>query len=31
MMVDHDVELAAQERTLTDAGHTVTLRGAASS
>ncbi len=29
MMVDHDVELARQERTLRDAGHTVTSRGAA--
>jgi len=29
MMVDHDVELARQERTLRDAGHHVTLRGRA--
>jgi integrase len=29
MMVDHDVELARQVRTLRDAGHTVTRRGAA--
>ena len=28
-MVDHDVELARQERTLKDAGHLVPLRGAA--
>ena len=27
MMVDHDLELARQERTLRDAGHTVALRG----
>jgi GDPmannose 4,6-dehydratase len=31
MMVDHDMELAAQERTLRAAGHLVTLRGAAAS
>ncbi|MHB9146728.1 MAG: GDP-mannose 4,6-dehydratase [Symbiobacteriia bacterium] len=31
MMVDHDLELARQERTLKDAGHHVGLRGAASS
>jgi GDPmannose 4,6-dehydratase len=30
MMVDHDVELARQERTLQQAGHTLPLRGAAS-
>jgi GDPmannose 4,6-dehydratase len=30
MMVDHDMELAAQERTLRTAGHTVSLRGSAS-
>lgn len=30
MMVDHDRELARQERTLRDAGHTVSFRGAAS-
>ncbi|MEJ2503360.1 MAG: GDP-mannose 4,6-dehydratase [Gemmatimonadota bacterium] len=30
MMVDHDVELARQERTLKDAGHVVPLRGSAS-
>jgi GDPmannose 4,6-dehydratase len=29
MMVDHDLELARQERTLRDAGHVVTRRGAA--
>lgn len=29
MMVDHDLELARQERTLSDAGHAVNLRGAA--
>ena len=29
MMVDHDLELAAQERTLKDAGHSVRLRGMA--
>lgn len=29
MMVDHDLELARQERTLRDAGHSVALRGAA--
>jgi hypothetical protein len=29
MMVDHDVELAAQEQTLRAAGHSVSLRGAA--
>jgi GDPmannose 4,6-dehydratase len=29
MMVDHDLELARQERTLRDAGHSVSLRGAA--
>lgn len=29
-MVEHDLELAAQERTLTDAGHVFTPRGAAS-
>ena len=29
MMVDHDLELARQERTLADAGHSVSLRGAA--
>lgn len=29
MMVDSDLELAAQERTLRDAGHTLPLRGAA--
>lgn len=29
MMVDHDLELARQERTLLDAGHTVCLRGVA--
>ena len=29
MMVDHDLELARQECTLRDAGHTVTLKGAA--
>jgi len=27
MMVEHDLELARQERTLKDAGHTITLRG----
>ncbi|MBW3583335.1 MAG: GDP-mannose 4,6-dehydratase [Euryarchaeota archaeon] len=27
MMVDHDLELARQEKTLKDAGHTVALRG----
>ena len=27
MMVDHDVELARQERTLMDHGHQVTPRG----
>jgi GDPmannose 4,6-dehydratase len=30
IMVDHDMELARQERTLKDAGHTTPLRGAAS-
>jgi GDPmannose 4,6-dehydratase len=30
MMVDHDLELARQERTLQQAGHTLPLRGAAS-
>jgi GDPmannose 4,6-dehydratase len=30
MMVDHDLELARQERTLKDAGHVSPLRGAAS-
>ena len=30
MMVDHDLELARQERTLRDAGHTVLARGAGS-
>jgi GDPmannose 4,6-dehydratase len=30
MMVDHDLELARQERTLQRAGHTLPLRGAAS-
>jgi GDPmannose 4,6-dehydratase len=30
MMVDHDVELARQERTLKEAGHAFPLRGAAS-
>jgi len=30
MMVEHDLELARQERTLRDAGHLVTSRGAAS-
>jgi GDPmannose 4,6-dehydratase len=29
MMVDHDLELAAQEQTLRNAGHVVSLRGAA--
>ena len=29
MMVDHDLDLARQERTLADAGHAVNLRGAA--
>jgi hypothetical protein len=29
MMVDHDLELAAQERTLREAGHHVPPRGAA--
>ena len=29
MMVDHDLELARQERTLSDAGHAVNFRGAA--
>jgi len=29
MMVDHDLELAARERTLREAGHTVVLRGSA--
>lgn len=29
MMVDYDLELARQERTLTDAGHTAALRGVA--
>jgi GDPmannose 4,6-dehydratase len=29
MMVDHDMELARQERTLKDAGHTVALPGKA--
>ena len=29
MMVDHDLELARQERTLREAGHTVAARGAA--
>jgi GDPmannose 4,6-dehydratase len=29
IMVDHDLELAKQERTLLDAGHSVPLRGAA--
>lgn len=29
MMVEHDLELARQERTLRDAGHTVALRGIA--
>ncbi|MCL6445065.1 MAG: GDP-mannose 4,6-dehydratase [Alicyclobacillus sp.] len=29
MMVDHDLELARQERTLVDAGHAVALRGVA--
>ncbi len=29
MMVDHDLELARQERTLKDAGHVVPLRGSA--
>ena len=29
MMVDHDLELAAQERTLKEAGHSVRLRGMA--
>jgi hypothetical protein len=29
-MVDHDLDLARQERTLKDAGHTLPLRGAAS-
>jgi GDPmannose 4,6-dehydratase len=29
MMVDADLELAAQERTLRDAGHVLPLRGAA--
>ncbi len=29
MMVDHDLELARQERTLSDAGHAVNVRGAA--
>jgi GDPmannose 4,6-dehydratase len=28
MMVDHDIELARQERTLADAGHSVSIRGA---
>jgi GDPmannose 4,6-dehydratase len=31
MMVDHDLELAAQERTLRNAGHRTSVRGAASS
>jgi GDPmannose 4,6-dehydratase len=30
LMVDHDLDLARQERTLKDAGHTLPLRGAAS-
>jgi GDPmannose 4,6-dehydratase len=30
MMVDNDLELARQERTLRDAGHSVHLRGTAS-
>lgn len=30
MMVDHDLELARQERTLRDAGHLVAMRGTAS-
>ena len=29
MMVDHDLELARQEKTLRDAGHVVPLRGVA--
>lgn len=29
MMVDHDVELARQEQTLKEEGHTLPLRGAA--
>ena len=29
MMVDHDIELASQERTLRDAGHLIPMRGAA--
>ena len=29
-MVDHDLELARQEKTLTDAGHVLTPRGVAS-
>ncbi len=29
MMVEHDLELASQERTLKDAGHVMTLRGTA--
>jgi GDPmannose 4,6-dehydratase len=29
MMVEHDIDLARQERTLLDAGHTVALRGSA--
>jgi len=31
MMVDHDLEVARQERTLRDAGHAITLRGVAGS
>jgi len=30
-MIAHDLELAKQERTLRDAGHVVTARGAAGS
>jgi GDPmannose 4,6-dehydratase len=29
MMVEHDLELARQEQTLRNAGHTVALRGVA--
>jgi GDPmannose 4,6-dehydratase len=29
MMVDYDIELASQERTLMQAGHTISLRGVA--
>ena len=30
MMIEHDLELARQEKTLTEAGHVVTLRGVTS-